>query len=187
LTGLAVLAVSLLPARAETRADKKVPAVLNFKMKSLAGTEVNLARYKGKVVLIVNVASECGFTPQYEGLQALHKKYAKKGLAVLGIPSNDFRMQEPGTNEEIAKFCKDNYGVTFDMFAKVVVKGEGQCPLYKFLTSKKTNPKFSGEIGWNFAKFLISRDGKIVGRFASKVKPDDKELVDAIKKELAKK
>lgn len=167
--------------------DKKVPAALNFKMKKLDGKEVNLADYKGKVVLFVNVASKCGLTPQYEGLEELHEKYGKDGLAIIGVPANEFGKQEPGTDGEIAEFCKANYGVKFDMLSKVVVKGEGICPLYKHLTSKETDPKFPGEISWNFEKFLISRDGEIVARFKPKVEPMADEVVEAIETELAKK
>lgn len=163
-----------------------VPPVLNFKMKSLAGKPVNLAKYQGKVVLIVNVASQCGLTPQYSKLQALHEKYAEKGLAVLGFPCNQFGQQEPGTAEEIQAFCKDNYGVTFDLFEKVDVNGDKACPLYKHLTSEKTNPKSPGDIKWNFAKFLIGRDGKILARFEPQVPPDADEIVKAIEKALAK-
>src|SRR5437879_1125713 len=172
---------------ADEKGDKKVPAVLNFKMKTLAGTEVDLSQYQGKPILIVNVASRCGYTPQYKGLQALHDKYAKEGLVVLGVPSNDFGKQEPGTSEEIAAFCQSNYGVKFDMLEKVVVKGEDKVPLYKVLTSKETDPKFSGEIKWNFTKFLISRDGEIVNRFEPKVEPESKKVTAAIETEVAKK
>ncbi len=168
------------------KGDKKVPAVLDFKMKRLDGKEAKLADYEGKVVLMVNVASKCGLTPQYEQLEELHEKYAEKGLAVIGFPANEFGKQEPGTDAEIAQFCKKDYGVKFDLFSKVVVKGEGQCPLYKFLTSKETDPKFAGEIKWNFEKFLISRKGEIVARFDPKVKPDSPEVIEAIEKELEK-
>jgi glutathione peroxidase len=181
------LATSLInAAQAAEKGSKKVPAALNFKMKNLSGKEVDLSKYKGKVVLIVNVASQCGLTPQYEGLEALHEKYAGEGLAILGFPANEFGKQEPGSDDEIAEFCQQNYGVKFDMFSKVVVKGEGQCPLYKFLTSKDTDPKHPGDITWNFEKFLINRDGEIVDRFAPKVTPDSQEVVTAIETELAK-
>jgi glutathione peroxidase len=184
--GLALLfGVSM--AVAEGKGDKKVPPVLNFKMKNLAGKEVKLADYQGKVVMIVNVASKCGYTPQYKGLQALHDKYAKEGLVVLGVPSNDFGRQEPGTDEEIAAFCDQNYGVKFDMLSKVAVKGEKKAPLYKYLTSKETNPTFGGDIKWNFTKFLISRDGAIVGRFEPAVEPESENVTQAIEAELAKK
>lgn len=171
----------------EKKTDKKVPPVLNFKMKKLDGKEVDLSGYQGKVVLMVNVASRCGLTPQYKELEGLHEKFSEKGLAVLGFPANEFGAQEPGTDLEIAAFCKDNYDVKFDMFSKVVVKGDGQCPLYKYLTSKETDPKFAGDISWNFEKFLIGRNGEIVKRFAPKVKPDSEEVVKAIEAELAKK
>jgi glutathione peroxidase len=165
---------------------KDVPPVLNFTMDSLDGKPVDLSKYKGKVVMIVNTASKCGNTPQYAKLEALHEKYADQGLAILGFPANEFKQQEPGTNEEIAAFCKKNYGVKFDMFSKIVVKGEGQAPLYKFLTSKDTNPKFPGDITWNFEKFLIGKDGSIVARFKPKTQPDSEEVVKAIEAELAK-
>lgn len=167
--------------------EKKVPAVLNFKMKKLDGKEVNLADYQGKVVLFVNVASQCGLTPQYKGLEQLHEKYGEKGLAIIGVPANEFGSQEPGSNDEISKFCEKNYGVKFDMMSKQVVKGDGICPLYKHLTSKETDPKFAGDISWNFEKFLVSRDGEIVARFKPRVEPTADEVVKAIEAELAKK
>lgn len=183
----AVLALALYPAvQAEDKGAKKVPDVLNFKMKTLDGKDMDLAKYQGKVILLVNVASQCGLTPQYKGLQGLHQKYAGQGLAIVGVPANEFGAQEPGSNEEIAKFCSTNYGVKFDMLAKVVVKGEGICPLYKYLTSKQTNPKFGGDITWNFTKFLIGKNGEIVGRFDSDVEPDSAEMVKAIETELKK-
>ncbi len=172
---------------AEKKEDAKVAPVLNFKMNRLDGTPADLSAYQGKVVLIVNTASQCGLTPQYEALEDLHEKFADKGLAVIGFPANEFGAQEPGSNEEIASFCAKNYGVKFDMFSKVVVKGKGQCDLYKFLTSKDTDPKFAGEITWNFEKFLVSRKGEIVARFAPRIKPDDEKVIQAIEAELAKK
>jgi glutathione peroxidase len=164
----------------------KVPAALNFEMTSLDGKPVKLTKYKGKVVLMVNVASQCGLTPQYEALEELHEKYSDKGLAVLGFPANEFGAQEPGSDEEIAEFCTSKFDVKFDMFSKVVVKGDEQCPLYKFLTSKETDPKFAGDIKWNFEKFLLNRDGEVVARFAPKVEPDSDEVIKAIEAELAK-
>jgi glutathione peroxidase len=137
--------------------------------------------------LFVNVASECGYTKQYKGLQELHEKYGKQGLAIIGVPANEFGGQEPGTDKEIAQFCDSKFGVKFDMLSKVVVKGEGQCPLYKHLTSKETDPKFAGDVKWNFEKFLISRTGEIVGRYRSAVEPMSDELTNAIETELAKK
>lgn len=160
--------------------------VHNFTMKSIDGKDVSLDKYKGKVLLIVNVASRCGYTPQYKGLEDLHEKYADKGLAVLGVPCNQFGKQEPGTEAEIKEFCSTKYGVKFDMFSKVDVNGDEKCDLYAFLTSKDKNPKTAGDIKWNFEKFLVSKDGKVVARFPSKVKPDDPELTKAIEAELAK-
>jgi glutathione peroxidase len=183
--GAGVLCVAAV--RAEDKGDTKVPGVLNFKMKNLDGKEIELSKYKGKVLLIVNVASQCGYTKQYPALEALHEKYGSEGLVVLGVPSNDFGSQEPGTNEEIAKFCKTNYKVKFDMLAKVPVKGDKKCELYQYLTSKETDPKFAGEVGWNFTKFLIGRDGAIVGRFDSAVKPESKEITEAIEKQIKQK
>ncbi len=164
-----------------------VPAALNFTMNRLNGKPASLAAYRGKVVLVVNVASQCGLTPQYEGLERLHEKYASQGLAVLGFPANEFGAQEPGTNDEIAEFCQKNYGVRFDMFAKVVVQGPGQCPLYEFLTSAEKNPKFAGPIKWNFEKFLIGRNGEVVARFEPNTEPDDPAVIKAIEAELARK
>lgn len=183
---LGVVLTSVAAHGADKSGDKKVPAALNFKMKSLDGKEVDLSKYQGKVVMIVNVASECGLTPQYEQLEALHEKYADKGLAILGFPANEFGKQEPGTDAEIAEFCEKNYGVKFDMFSKVVVKGDGQCDLYKFLTSEATDPKFPGPIKWNFEKFVIDREGNVVKRFAPPVAPDSKEVVAVIEEQLAK-
>src|SRR5262249_50836751 len=156
-------------------------------MNSLAGKPVEFKQYQGKVLLIVNVASECGYTPQYKGLQELHKKYAGKGLAIVGVPSNDFGQQEPGTHAQIAEFCKKHYGVEFDRLAKVAVTGKDQCPLSRHLTSKESNPKLGGPVQWNFEKFLVSRTGIVVARFASDVEPDAPDGVKAVEAELAKK
>jgi glutathione peroxidase len=187
--GVVALAVcvSLAPAADKDQPATKVAPVLNFKMKTIDGKDVDLSSYQGKVVLFVNVASKCGYTPQYEGLEKLHEKYGKDGLAIVGVPANEFGAQEPGTDEEIAKFCKSKYDVKFDMLSKVVVKGGGQCPLYKYLTEKETDPKFGGEIKWNFTKFLIGRNGEIVGRFEPAIKPESAEMTKAIEAELAKK
>ncbi|HEX7377801.1 MAG TPA: glutathione peroxidase [Pirellulales bacterium] len=183
---LGFLAASAAPVLAADQGDKNVSNALNFKMKSLDGKNIDLAKYQGKVVLIVNVASQCGNTPQYEGLEDLHEKFAEAGLAVLGFPANEFGKQEPGSDQDIAEFCDKNYGVKFDMFSKVVVKGEGQCPLYKYLTSKETDPDFAGDVTWNFEKFLIGRDGRVAARFAPRTKPESQEVVGAIERELAK-
>lgn len=185
---LMILAAAMINTGTVRAEDKSgdVPAVLKFKMKNLAGEEVDLAKYQGKVVLFVNVASRCGYTPQYEGLQALHEKYKDKGLVIVGVPCNQFGAQEPGTSTEIAEFCKANYGVTFDLLEKVDVNGDSQCDLYKHLTSKETNPKSAGKVKWNFEKFLIGRDGAIAGRFGSGVSPDSAELIKAVEEALGK-
>ena len=185
LTGLLVLAPTAARAE-EKKGDKKVAPALNFKMKDIDGKDVDLSKYQGKVVMIVNVASRCGYTPQYKQLQTLHEKYGKDGLVILGVPANEFKQQEPGSNEEIKEFCSTNYDVKFDMLGKVVVKGKGICPLYQYLTSKETNPKFAGDVGWNFTKFLISKNGEVIGRFEPKVKPDAPEVTKVIEEELKK-
>jgi glutathione peroxidase len=162
-------------------------SVLDFKVRDIDGNEVKLKKYKGSVLLVVNTASKCGYTPQYEGMQATYEKYKDRGFSVLGFPANNFGSQEPGTESEIKEFCTSKYKVTFPMFAKISVKGEDQDPLYKFLTTKETNPDFSGDIKWNFSKFLVDRKGKVVARFEPKVKPDSDEVNTAIEKYLAAK
>lgn len=166
--------------------EKKVPAALKYTMKSLDGKDVKLDKYKGKVVLMVNVASQCGLTPQYEQLQAMHEKYGEKGLAVLGFPCNQFGAQEPGSAKQIQTFCSTNYSVTFDMFDKVQVNGDNACGLYEHLKSVNTKPKGSGEISWNFEKFLLNRSGEVIGRFEPRIKPNDPAIVQLIEKELKK-
>jgi len=161
----------------------QVNGPLDFKMTSIEGQNVDLAEYAGKVVLMVNVASKCGFTPQYKDLEDVYEKYKDRGFVILGFPANNFLGQEPGTNEEIQAFCSTTYGVTFPMFAKISVKGKDQHPLYTYLTDKKAHD-FGGAISWNFTKFLIGRDGKIKARFAPKTKPTDTEVIEAIEKEL---
>ena len=153
----------------------------SFTMKDIRGKEVNLAAYKGKTVLVVNTASKCGYTPQYKELQALYEKYAGKDFVILGFPANEFGGQEPGSDESIAEFCEVNYGVKFPMFSKVVVKGDGIHPLFRLLTATE-NPDFKGEINWNFEKFLIDEDGKLVRRFRSRTTPMSAELTGAIDK-----
>jgi glutathione peroxidase len=165
---------------------KKLAKPLGFTVKSLDGKDVDLGKYQGKVVLIVNVASRCGLTPQYEQLEALHDKYSKDGLAILGFPCNQFLSQEPGTADEIKEFCRVNYGVSFDMFAKVEVNGDVACELYKNLTAHDTKPVGPGKISWNFEKFIIGRSGEIVARFSPRTKPDDPEVLKVIEAELAK-
>ncbi len=175
-------------AKETPKAKAAATSPLNEEMETLDGKKVNLAeKYKGKVVLLVNVASRCGNTPQYKPLEALHEKYGKQGLAIVGVPCNQFGKQEPGTSEEISEFCTKNYGVKFDMLGKVDVNGPEAAPLYKYLTSKKSDPDYSGKITWNFEKFLFNRDGKVVARFKPKTQPDSPEVVTAIEAELAKK
>ncbi|HAH44513.1 glutathione peroxidase [Gimesia sp.] len=170
------------------QSDKKsVPPVLDHTVKTLEGKEVDLSKYKDKVLLIVNTASKCGATPQYKDLQALHDKYKDQGLVVLGFPCNQFGAQEPGSAEQISEFCSKNYGVTFDMFSKVDVNGKDADALYQYLTSKKTNSKTAGPVKWNFEKFLISRDGEIAARFRTRVNPQSEEVTTAIETELKKK
>lgn len=159
-------------------------SIYDFRVKTIDGRDKSLADYKGKVMLVVNVASQCGLTPQYKGLEALHQRFGAKGLSILGFPANEFGAQEPGTNEEIKTFCSTKYDVTFDMFAKVKVKGDGISPLFDYLTSAKENPSVAGEIKWNFNKFLIGKDGKVVARFEPKVEPDSPEVLAAIEKNL---
>ena len=159
---------------------------LEQKVKGIDGKEIDLSQFQGKVVLIVNVASECGYTPQYEGLQALYAKYGKEGLVVLGVPSNDFGRQEPGTEEQILKFCKTNYSVNFPMTAKLTIKGAEASPLYKSLIAADPNPKTRGkDVGWNFEKFLLDRKGHVVHRFTSGVEPNSDVGVNAVKKAQA--
>ena len=157
--------------------------ISDITVKNIKGKEEKFADYQGKVLLIVNVASFCGYTPQYKGLEQLNQDYKDKGLQVLGFPCNDFGAQEPGTNEEITTFCETNYGVTFDLMDKVHAKGSEQHPLYKTLTSS-VEP--TGDVAWNFEKFLISKQGEVVARYPSAVTPDSSELIQAIETELAK-
>jgi len=177
---LVLFATSL---RAEDKSDK---SVYGFTMKDIDGKSVDLSQYKGKVSLVVNVASKCGYTPQYKNLEAVYEKYKDKGFEILAFPANEFKQQEPGTNAQIKEFCTSKYDTKFPLFSKIVVKGEGEAPLYQYLTSTDANAQTAGDIKWNFTKFLVSKDGKVVARFEPKVKPDDAEVIDAIEKELAK-
>lgn len=178
---LAVLLVVPCLVRAE---EKKVSSPLSFTMKGLDGKDVELSKYKGKVVVFVNVASKCGLTPQYKGLQQLHDKYSKDGLVIVGVPCNQFGKQEPGSEKEISEFCTSKYNVTFPMLAKVEVNGDGACDLYKTLTSKQTNPKFAGDIKWNFTKFLVNKNGEVIERFEPRTAPE--KMVEVIEAELKK-
>ena len=166
-------------------AGANADSIYDIKLKDIDKKPTTLKAHKGKALLIVNVASECGLTSQYEGLEALHRKYQGKGFAVLGFPCNQFGGQEPGTNEQIKKFCSSNYSVTFPMFDKIEVKGKNQHPLYRKLAGAKS--KFSGDVGWNFAKFLVGKDGKVIARFDPNEEPGSQKLVAAIEKALAAK
>lgn len=166
------------------RGEAAMTNIYDFTLRDIDGKDVSLSAFKGKVLLIVNVASKCGFTGQYAGLEKLYCTYTNRGFVVLGFPANDFLGQEPGTEAEIKSFCTRTYGVTFPMFSKITVKGKDIHPLYAYLTSKSANPGFGGAISWNFNKFLIGRDGVVAGRFGSPTKPDDKELAAAIEQAL---
>jgi glutathione peroxidase len=164
---------------AEPKAEAASPAVIDHTVESLQGETVDLASFRGRPMLIVNTASKCGYTPQYEGLQTLHERYGDRGLVVIGFPSNDFGNQEPGTAVEIGAFCTKNYGVTFPMMAKVHTKGDGQAPVYKTLT-EDTPDGIRGEVRWNFTKFLVAPDGRVVARFEPAVEPLDEKITSAI-------
>ncbi len=159
-------------------------SALDFTLNSLDGKAAPLAEYRGKVVLIVNVASRCGFTPQYTGLEKIYEKYKDRGFVILGFPANNFGGQEPGTNEEIKTFCSSKYQVTFPMYSKVSVKGADITPLYQFLTDPKSNPSTGGEIQWNFTKFLVDRNGKVNARFEPATTPESADVTGAIEKLL---
>jgi glutathione peroxidase len=158
--------------------------VHDFKAKTIDGKEQSLAEYSGKVLLVVNVASQCGLTPHYAGLQELYEKFGNRGLVVLGFPCNQFGSQEPGTEAEIKTFCETRYGVDFPLFAKVDVNGQNRHPLYEYLTEQATQPDSAGDIQWNFAKFLVDRTGQVVARFAPPTAPASEEIVGAIEKVL---
>ena len=180
--GMAVCSTLALPVTAEAGGGSS--PLYNFVVDDIDGKPRNLSEYRGKLVLIVNVASKCGFTYQYEGLEKLYQTYKDRGLVILGFPSNDFLGQEPGSEEQIKNFCTLTYGVSFPMFAKIRVKGAKADPLYKYLTSKVSNGAFGGAITWNFNKFLIGRDGRTLARFGSKDEPTGKDMVAAIEKAL---
>lgn len=165
--------------------EAAVPGFYDFTMKEIYGEEVNLGTFRGKVLLVVNVASRCGFTKQYAGLEKLYQTYKDRGFAVLGFPANNFLGQEPGTDSEIRQFCKNTYGVSFPMFSKISVKGKNIHPLYAFLTSKDLHPEHGGAVSWNFNKFLIDRNGNVSGRFGSRTAPGSPVLVQAIEQALA--
>lgn len=172
---LVIFAFTVLSARGKDKSMEH--PFYNFTMKTIDGKEKPLSDYKGKVIMIVNVASFCGNTPQYEQLEAIYKKYKDKGFVIIGFPANNFGHQEPGTNSDIKTFCEKNYGVTFDMFSKISVKGDDIDPLYKYLT---TQTDFKGDIDWNFAKYLVDRHGNVVARYKASMKPNEKEIISKI-------
>lgn len=184
LCGFASLAVMAALTISASAADESTKKVLAGEVKSLEGEKVDLSKYDGKVLLVVNVASKCGATPQYKQLQALHEEYKDQGFAVLGFPCNQFGSQEPGTAAEIRSFCTENYNVSFPMFQKVDVNGDDAAPLYQKLKQFAGDP---GDVKWNFEKFLVNRDGEVVARFRTRTKPDDPQVLKALEAELAKK
>jgi glutathione peroxidase len=166
------------------RYKRRMSTLHDFEHKSITGEQKSLGDYRGKVALVVNVASKCGLTPQYEGLEELYRSYKDRGLTVLGFPCNQFAGQEPGTEQEIQTFCSTRYDVTFPMFGKLDVNGDARHPLYAWLTGEKTAPEGPGDVVWNFGKFLIGRDGKVVARFSPKEAPTSASLVEAVEKAL---
>jgi glutathione peroxidase len=184
---VAGIAISLMVAAHGFEAKGEPVNVLRHIMKDIEGNDVDLAKYKGRVVMILNVASKCGFTGQYAALETLYKKYSSQGFVILGFPSNDFLRQEPGTDADIKAFCTLNYGVSFPMFSKVTVTGRKKVPLYKDLTERTTNPHYSGGVKWNFTKFLIGKDGTVIDRFSPTKKPDSGDVIEAIEKALIEK
>jgi glutathione peroxidase len=159
--------------------SERTDNIYKYELNSIDGKNISLEQFKGEVLLIVNTASECGFTRQYAGLQNLYESYSDQGFKVLGFPANNFGGQEPGTDEEIAQFCELNFGVSFPLFSRISVKGDDQHPLFEMLT-KTENPDFTGDIGWNFEKFLIDRNGNLLRRFKSNVEPESEELKSAV-------
>ncbi len=177
-----LLLCMLFCAAAVMAADK---TVYDFTLNSIDGQPAPLAAYKGKVVLLVNVASKCGYTPQYSALESTYEKYKDRGFVIVGIPANNFGAQEPGSNQEIKTFCSSKFHVTFPMMAKVSVKGDDITPLYQFLTDKSSHPQSGGEIKWNFTKFLIGPDGRVIARFEPEITPDSPQVTSAIEEALA--
>jgi glutathione peroxidase len=176
----------LLLSVAATLAPAQAHNIYDFTMNSIDGQPVSLKSYSGKVVMLVNVASKCGFTPQYAGLESLYEKYKDRGFLIVGVPANNFAQQEPGTNEEIKTFCSRKYNVSFPMMSKVSVLGEDKTPLYRYLTDKSSDPKFAGDIKWNFTKFLFDRNGNPLARFEPAVTPDSAEVQAAVESALGK-
>ena len=175
------------PSKAAAKTDAKPASPLDFVVKDIDGKEYDLAQLKGKVVMLVNVASKCGFTKQYPALEKIYDTYKDRGFVIVAFPANNFKGQEPGTDEQIKEFCTSTYDVSFPLMSKISVKGDDKHPLYKYLTEEPTAGEFKGEIGWNFTKFLIDRNGQTFARFASKTTPDDAKVIESIEKALAAK
>ncbi|MFZ4619924.1 MAG: glutathione peroxidase [Bacteroidota bacterium] len=180
MTAVSVFMLTLVTAQ-ESKKMTEAP-FYGFTMKTLEGKDRSLAEYKGKVVMVVNTASFCGYTPQYKDLETLYKQFKDKGFVIIGFPANNFGKQEPGTDKDIAVFCERNYGVSFPMFSKISVKGDDIHPLYKYLT---TSTQFKEDIAWNFTKFIIDKNGNVAAKYASKVKPTEKEVTSKIDELLA--
>jgi glutathione peroxidase len=188
LSGLAVLlALALVSVVSADDGAKKPASVLDFHVKDIDGKDVSLSSYQGKVLMIVNTASQCGLTPQYKDLEAVYEKYKSQGFEILAFPANEFGSQEPGSNEEIKTFCSTKYHVSFPLFSKIVVKGKGIHPLYDYLTSESTNGKFAGQIPWNFTMFVVNRKGEVIARFNSNKKFPAEKLGSSIETALAEK
>lgn len=184
----AVVPMVLIARSAPADEPQPVPAtVLDHSLKSIDGQEISLTKFKGRVLLLVNTASQCGYTPQYEGMQTIYEKYKDQGFEVLAFPANEFGGQEPGSDSEIKSFCTQRYKTTFPLFAKIVVKGEGKHPLYRFLTEEETNPQCPGEVSWNFTKFLVDRQGKVIARFEPGDEPEGEKVTKAIELAIAAK
>jgi glutathione peroxidase len=184
---ITVFSILALAAGVTLAADGQAKSVLDFTMQSIDGRETPLRQFQGKVLLLVNTASQCGFTPQFKTLEEIYNRYKDQGLVILGFPANDFLGQEPGSDQEIKQFCLINYGVSFPMFSKISVRGKDIHPLYAFLVGKETNPRFAGKIPWNFTKFVVDRKGEVVARFSPKTVPDDPEMIAAMEKALQEK
>ncbi len=188
LAAMATLLISRPRAVVSAQTSSSRPAsVLDFTLKDTDGKDVPIAKFQGKVLLLVNTASQCGNTPQYKGLQETYQKYKDQGFEVLAFPANEFGVQEPGTDEQIKQFCAANYKVGFPLFSKIVVDGKDIHPLYKYLTSEDTNPRFAGRISWNFAKFLVNRKGEVIARFDPGVVPESPDVIGAIERALVEK
>lgn len=181
---MCLVAAITIAATAQTKKENAMSPIYNFTMKTIGGNEKSLSSYKNKVVIIVNVASFCGYTPQYKELESLYTMYKEKGFVILGFPANNFGQQEPGSDSDIKNFCESKYNVSFDLFSKISVKGNDQHPLYKYLT---TETDFKGDIGWNFTKFLVDKNGNVVAKYPSATKPLAKEVTQKVEELLARK